>query len=130
MAVFTYEDVIPTLIPNTTMKKRFIDGVFKVYVIAPANGYVLNDRRNNHYEEYDENDLGVGEPIIRFYSVGECTVRYDYDFTSITAGTITDVDGNEVSVNKVGAYEIFAIPQSLVPADQIYGGGDNDHEVM
>ena len=128
MAIITKEDVIPSLIPNTTMKKGFVDGVLKRYEITPINGYVLHNRRDDIFENYDDDGNGIGEPTLMYFASGGCTVRYDYDFTSITAGTITDVDGNEITVNKVGAYEIFAIPQSSVPADQIYGVGDNDHE--
>lgn len=131
MPIITTEPMETTLIPNTTMNKKYVDGIFKVYEIIPNSGYVLHDRQNDIFDNYDDDGNGIGEPAVMLFGLGGCTVRYDYDFTTITAGTITDIDGNEIAVNKVGPYELFAIPQSLIPADQIYGGGDNnDHEVM
>lgn len=129
MAVVT-EPMETTLIPNTTMNKKYVNGVFKVYEIIPNSNYVLHNRQNDIFDNYDDEGNGIGEPTVMLFGLHGCTVRQDYDFNNIVAGTITDIDGNEVAVNKVGALEIFAIPQNLIPADQIFGGGDNDHEVM
>lgn len=76
----TYENVIPSLIENTTMQKRFLDGALKQYLITPNENYVLHDTLCDSYAEYDENGNGIGDPILGFYS-GTRTVRYDYDFT-------------------------------------------------
>lgn len=130
MAVITRNPLATTLIPNTTMNEVYRDGVLKQYEIIPVSGYVLHNRQNDIFDNYDDDGNGIGEPTTMLFGLSGCSVRYDYDFNNIVAGTVTDIDGNEISVNKVGMYEIFAIPQSLVPADQIFGVGDTDHEVM
>lgn len=69
------------LIPNITIKKRYIDGVFKVYVIEPNDGYTLHDK-NLDVEEMDNSTmLPTGNIILGFYT-GVTTVKYDYDFTA------------------------------------------------
>lgn len=128
---WTYETITPTLIPNTTMEKMYLDGVHKLYKITPNEGYLLHDV-NEDNPILDENWNSTGEYIIRF-GAGSRTVRYDYDFTATTAGTYTytDENGNEVSINvtKVGVNEYYTVPASIVPIDNQYGGG-SDHEVM
>lgn len=110
----TYENVIPTLIPNTVMQKKFFDGVFRVYVIAPAEGYVVHDK------EGDWPDPDTDETILAFYRGGyTCGANYDF-------ATTTVIDG----YTAYGPREFFAKPESEVPADQIFGGVNNDHEVM
>lgn len=105
---FTYEDVNPTLIPNTTMQKRFIDGVHKQYLITPVDGYVLHDSVGN----WTEMDPITGEEITKeAYYTGTCTCAASYDFTA-------------------NPREFYAVPADSVPADQIFGGVNNDHEVM
>lgn len=129
MAVITYENVTPTLIPNTEMNKMLLDGVHKVYTIEAVDGYVLHDNRADtplYDSETHETIVGVE---LR-YASGSKTVRYDYDFDTVVPDTITDVNGNTIAVNKIGQYELFAVPASAVPSDSIYGGVNNDHEVM
>lgn len=112
------EDVNPSLIPNTTMQKRLLDGVVKTYRITANDGYVLHDNR------VDWTDDMTNEEHILF-ATGTISVRYDYDFSVVTQGTY-----NGTPVTKVGAYELYAIAEDLVPADSIYGGGGNDHEII
>ena len=124
MAAINYENVIPTLIPNTTMQKRFIDGVHKQYVIAPVEGYVLHDSASD-MEGFDPE---TGEPtgqMVFYYASGDATCGANYDFTSVQ---VTDENG--VTHTGYGSRAFFARPTSEVPADQIYGGANNDHEVM
>ena len=105
-----------TLIPNTTMQK-FINsqGRHTMYRITPNEGYVLHDRRIDFFEEIDEETgYGIGEPITLRYSEGTITVSVNYDFDNVVAG----IDGN-TPVNKVGAFEIYAILRSDVPEDNI-----------
>ena len=109
MAVWTYEDVTPSLIENTTMQKGFSDGVHRVYVITPCEGYVLHDVVLDSYVEYDEEGNGIGEPILG-YTPASKRIGANYDFVT-------------------NPKEFYAVLASSVPADQIYGGGD-DHEVM
>ena len=125
---YTYEDVIPSLIPNTTMYKKLRDGVHTTYAITPIDGYVLHDNRTDIHEEYDLEGNPIGDLVLGFAS-GTVTCAANYDFTA-TPTTIT-LNGITHNVNKVGAYEFYAIPVDDVPADQIFGGvGNNDHEVM
>ena len=125
MAVYTYEDVIPTLIPNTTMQKMFIDGVHKVYVITPVEGYVLRDKANDE-EEYNPETLEFTGRILFHYASGGATCGANYDFTPLQ---VTDENG--VVHTAYGAQrEFFARLASEVPENQICGGGGNDHEVM
>ena len=116
----TREDLIPSLIPNTTMQKIFRDGVHRQYSVSPLEGYVLHDNRVDEEVINEETLEPTGEVIYR-YAAGSVTVRYDYDFTLIVPDTITDINGNTIAVNKVGAYEMFAVPSNLIPENQTYG---------
>ncbi len=103
----TYEPVNPTLIENTTMQKKLLDGVHRVYTIKANEGYVLHDKSMDWY--LDDPETGV--PVLYLgYAVGEKTCAANYDFTA-------------------NPREFYAVPADSVPADQIFGGG-NDHEVI
>lgn len=105
---YTYEDVIPTLIENTTMQKRLLNGVHRTYMITANEGYVLHDKALDFVESWDEN----GDPITtQGYTTATCTCAAAYDFAA-------------------NPREFYAVPADSVPADQIFGGGDSDHEVM
>jgi hypothetical protein len=119
---YTYENVTPSLIPNTTMQKRLLNGVHKSYLIAANDGYVLHDKAND-YPEFDENMEIIGQHL--GYAAGTVTCGANYDFSPVT---VTDENGVEHTA--YGSREFFARPESEVPADQIFGGGNNDHEVM
>lgn len=122
MATYYNEDVIPSLIPNTTMYKRFRDGVPTIYGITPNEGYVLH----NNVRDYTITDPDTMEETRHLgYGRGTSTVSASYDFTPVV---ITDEYG--VSFTAYGANELAARLESEVPADQIFGGGNNDHEVM
>jgi hypothetical protein len=107
--IITKEDVIPSLIPNTVMQKFLVDGVHKQYTIAPAEGYVVHDNRLD-YPVADDYGEPTGEVILG-YSEGMKSVSASYDFVA-------------------NPYEIYAVPRNTVPEDQIFGGGNNNHEVM
>lgn len=130
MAV-TYEPITPTLIPNTTMEKMFLNGVHKTYRITPNEGYLLHDV-NNDNEVFDEDGVPTGELIPRF-GAGSRTINKNYDFTVTTPDTYTytDENGMEVTINvtKIGVNEYYTVPASIVPIDNQYGGS-GDHEVM
>ena len=126
---FTYENVNPTLIPNTDMQIRLRDGVPYQYLIKASDGYVLHDGRHDE-EVYD---METGEPtgeVIYRYATGTKTVAYSYDFTVSVPDTITDLDGNTIAVNKIGIYGFFAVPISAVPENNTYGGVNNEHETI
>lgn len=125
MANIVKEDVIPSLIPNTTMKKGYVNGVARAYEITPCEGYVLRDKANDEHILDEE----TGEPtgVIRFnYASMGASCPANYDFTPLQ---VTDEHG--VTHTAYGAQrEFFARLASEVDADQIFGGGDNDTEVM
>lgn len=104
MAVFTYEDVIPTLIENTTMTRTLKDGAPYMYRISPVSGYVLHDNRGNWIDPYTHVEYEA-------YFSGTCTCNAAYDFTA-------------------NPREFYAVPADSVPADQIFGRVDDNNEVM
>ena len=105
---FSYVDVNPTLIPNTTMQKRLLDGVDYQYLITANDGYVLHDQKR----DWTETDPDTEEEIlVRGYTRGTATCAANYDFTA-------------------NPREFYAVLENTVPENQIFGGGDNDHEVM
>lgn len=110
MAVWTYEDLNPTFIENTTMQKGYMDGVFKIYSITPNEGYVLHDQLLDFVEIDPENGEPVGEVILGYYD-GTRTVGANYDFVA-------------------NPREFYAVLRTTVPEDNICGGGNNDHEIM
>ena len=107
MAVYTNEPVIPSLIANTTMTRNFKDGVAMTYSIRPVDGYVLHDKA----ADWTELDEETGDEITKLgYTRGEASCAVSYNFVT-------------------NPREFYAVPEDSVPADQIFGAG-NDHEVM
>lgn len=109
-----YEDVIPSLIPNTTMQRSVVDGTPRVYRIRPIDGYVLHD---NALDYFDIDDVTV----IRGYDSGGASCHVSYDFTPTAV-----IDGYEA----LGSREFFARPESEVPSDQIFSVPNANHEVV
>ncbi len=110
----TYEDVNPSFIENTTMKKAFDNGVHRNYQITPIDGYVLHDKAWDYYEIDDEGNE-TGEVVLGYQRMrASCGYNYDFSTTQVVA-----VDGSVVTA--YGSREFYAIPASLVPENQIYG---------
>lgn len=99
MAQVTYEDVTP-IIENTTMRMRLFDGVPSVYLITPIAGYVLHDNAFDTPAFDDEGNIVGIECLGYRTTTASCSVRYDF------------------TVNERGFY---TVPESEVPADQIFG---------
>lgn len=119
------EPMNTTYIENTTMERVINSlGNHTQYAITPNENYVLHDKRLDDYNYDVETGEPIGEPIALGYYPTTRTVSVNYDFDNVVVGT----DGN-TTVNKVGEYELYAILRSEVPADQIYSGGNNDHEI-
>lgn len=116
----TYEDVIPSLIPNTNMQKVFNGSTLLVFRISACDGYVLHDNRRDRVETDPSTDEPIGDPVPG-YSEGTISVAAAYDFDTVVAG----YDGT-TPVNKIGQFELYAILRSSVPEDQIFGVGDNN----
>ena len=104
----TYEPVNPPIIPNTIMQKRYLNDVHKQYLVEPADDYVLHDKALD-WTEIDPDTL---EEMPKLgYTRGTCTCAATYDFVA-------------------NPREFYAVPETDIPADQIFGIGNNDHEVM
>lgn len=104
---YTYEDVTPTLIANTTMQKRLLNGVHKSYLITANEGYVLHDNTL----DYTDIDPVTGEEVLVLgFTDNTKTCGANYDFTA-------------------NSREFYAVPRNEVPENQIFGGGNNP-EVM
>ena len=117
------EPINPSLIPNTTMVKGILNGVHKTYEITPCENYVLHDNTM----DFPYQDPETMEETQKFgYSPSSvyvsCGANYDF-----TPHTVTDENGNTYTA--YGNRDFFAIPESSVPSDQIFGV-DNEHEVM
>ena len=96
-----YQDVIPTLIENTTIQLRIKDGVPHTYWITPIEGYVLHDA----VRDWNVTDPHTGETThYQGFGRGTSSCAASYDFTS-------------------NHREFFAVPEDSVPADQIFGVG-------
>lgn len=95
-----YEDVIPSFIENTTIKKALNNGVLSSYRITPNSGYVLHDK-------------GMDEPI--YDDEGNETGEVVLGFRTSTAGVGANYDWTE------NPREFYAVLASSVPEDQIFG---------
>lgn len=117
-----YETVTPSLVPNTTMRKYInTEGDFVAYRIKPIEGYLLHDKNLDFPEVNWEEQMETGV-ILEGYSAAErsCGVNYDFENT-------TTIDG----YTAYGGREFFARPESEVPSNQIFGGGNEpEHEIM
>lgn len=119
----TFVEINPSLIPNTVMRQRMDEatGEPMTYRIKPIEGYVLHDKQL----EFPEIDMETGFETgvtYRGYSASEISCWHNYDFTNTTT-----IDG----YTAYGSREFFARPESEVPSNQIFGGGNEpEHEVM
>ena len=105
---------MPT-IPNTTITLHK-SGL--VYVIEANEGYVLH----HSSRDWTETDpLTMEETFYRGYGRSSCSAPLNYNFDETT-----EIEG----YTAYGRFEIFARPESEVPENQIFGGGNNDHETM
>lgn len=107
---WTYEEVNPTLIVNTTMEKGLNDGIHKIYRITPNEGYVMHDKTYDDVvldeETGDLITVGLG------YRRSTASVSANYDFAA-------------------NPREFYTVLESEVPEDQIHGGGTTpDTEIM
>lgn len=130
-----YIDVTP-IIPNTTMQKAINEktGREMAYKITVNEGYVIHDKGRDYNENVlDENGNYVldenGNPVTVFkqgFTTGSTTCGLNYDFTPFEL----ERDNGETVTAYGTVREYFTIPANNVPADQIFGVGNNDHEIM
>lgn len=115
-----YED-ITTLIPNTTMQLRSVDGVPKNYTITPVEGYVLHDKNGD--STLRDEETGLPYTFMR-YGRGTKSCGYNYDFTSF------EMQAEGMTVTAYGNREFFALPESAAPENSTYGEVTPETEVM
>lgn len=95
---FTPETKI--VIPNVTIEKKHVDGVHKAYRLTANEGYVLH---SPSADEERDNPM-TGE-----------TVLYQYYYRQATQNV----------AQPVSTWDWQAVPENDVPADMIFGGGNN-----
>lgn len=107
--VVTREPVTPSPIDNATVCKLLADGVHRQYEITPNDGYVLHDKGR----DWTEIDPETEEEVLKLgFTAGDASCPATYDFVA-------------------NPREFYAVLATTVPADQIFGGGDEpEHEVM
>lgn len=107
--VTTYEDVIPSLIENTTMQKVIVNGVHRVYYITPVEGYVMHDKAYDTGVVDPETAAETGEFILGYRTTtASCSANYDF---------------------VANPREFYTVPENSVPADQIFGSITNNPEI-
>ena len=120
-----------SFVPNTIMEIVVNSlGNQTQYCFTPDDGYVIHLKR----DEVEDIDPETGDTVINvLYARGTKSVNINYDFSVVVNDvyTYTDENGNTVNIpiEKIGAEELYTLPESIVPSAQIYGVG-NDHEVM
>lgn len=109
---YTYEDVNPTLIENTTMKKRLFDGVHTSYTIKANEGYLLHDNACDTPVFDEETFEETGEVILGFRpSTYTASCGANYDFAENSRG-------------------FYTIPENELPEGaEIWGNGNNTETV-
>lgn len=90
--------------PNFTVYDRFADGVAAGWRVNANEGYVFYD--TNDEEVTEDPETGELVPITYYYTNIHYPRTFNWD-----------------------NFSLVAVPRDSVPADQIFGGG-NDHEVM
>lgn len=117
-----------TLIPNTIMQK-FINssGRHTQYSIEPINeNYVIHDNRLD--SEIIDEELMEVVGVELGYAEGRIGVSVNYDFDTVVQDTITDSNGLSITVNKIGAFELYAISRENLPPDSYISGNSEEHE--
>ena len=94
-----YENIIMQAYYNDADELRF-------YKIEPENGYVLHTK-NHDVPVFDDEGMPTDEMVLG-YTRGYVQVGYNYNF-------------------EANPDNIYAVLESEVPADQIFGGANNDH---
>lgn len=110
-----YEEIIPSPIENVTIKKGIVDGVHRNYNIEPNEGYILHDKGY----DYTVTDEITGEETL--------ILGYRRTMASCSKTQLVFDENNNVVIN---TREFYAVPENSVPADQIFGTTNPDHEVM
>ena len=103
-------DLIPAIIENTAMQEMYSNGVLRGYSITPIEGYVLHDKGMDVPVIDEETGVETGEVLLGYRrTTASCAANYDF---------VTN------------PREFYAVLESSVPADQIFGGVTNKPEIM
>ena len=120
-----------SFVPNTRMAiYENSSGRQTQYRFYPNEGYVMHVKSvdTEIYDETGVNVIGYTE----LFGSGTKSVPISYDFSVVVQDvyTYTDENGNTqiVPIEKIGVEELYTLPESIVPQNQLYGG-DNNHEV-
>ena len=105
MAVITHEIATDIVLPNITVERQYIDGEHKAYRLTANVGYVLHSPRL----DVEVLDPETNEMVLEQYYYRQATIPV---------------------VRPVSTWDWEAVLESEVPADMIFGGGDNNHETM
>lgn len=116
---FTYEiSTEHNIYPNLTVYDRFSDGVAAGWKVEANEGYVFYDE---NAEDMDAQiDPETGDLVIDPETGLPVMVPVTYYYT-------------EKGLSKYynwANFALVAVLRSTVPENMIFGGGDNDHEVM
>lgn len=103
--VITYAPETDIVLDNITIERKYHDGVHKGYRLTANEGYVLHSPSLDAQIE----DPMTGETVLEQYYYRQCFITV---------------------AQPVSTWDWHAVLESSVPADQIFGGGNNDHEVM
>ena len=106
MANYTYEIATDIIFPNITVYRIYKDGVINGYRVNANDGYVLLDTSEEYNTIIDEETGEYIDPP-QYFRVVICSLRTNFD-----------------------NFSWVAVEENSVPEDSIFGGGDNDHEVM
>ena len=117
MAVYTYEIANEFNFPNITVYKRFRDGELTGWRINANEGYVFYDTTEEYFDLQldpetglpmeDENGNPIEIQVNHYFRVAYLSLRHNFD-----------------------NFSYVAVPESEVDENYIFGGDDNDHEVM
>lgn len=105
---YTFVAVEPPLIENTTMVRCVEVGN---YQITPIEGYALHDKGMDSYY-YDPDLMETTDQLILGFRLSTAGVGPNYDWTA-------------------NPREFYTVLLSQLPENsELFGGVDNDHEVM
>ena len=105
------------VLPNITVREKYLNDVLISHVLTANEGYVMHDTSDQLTEI--ARDPETGEPIIDPETGGYVEVPVIHYFREATIPVRIPVEN----------WTWVAVLESEVPADQIFGGGD-DHEIM
>lgn len=105
MATINYELATDIILPNITVERAYVNNELKAYRLTANAGYVMY--------RTDANDVTIDPDTLE-----EIPITYYYRQASMNVRV------------PIENWTWVAVPESDAPADNIFGGGDNDHETI